>query len=60
MIYKILKHIRLYIANYYKAIYKIKNILNEYAIDESDFVKLNGNILWVIGVINTWTKLIRL
>jgi len=58
MIYKILKHIRLYIANYYKAIYKIKNILNEnqfdyYAIDESDFVKLNGNILWVIGVINT-------
>jgi len=58
MIYKILKHIRLYIANYYKAIYKIKNILNEnqfdyYAIDESDFVKLNGNIVWVIGVINT-------
>ncbi len=58
MIYKILKHIRLYITNYYKAIYKIKNILNEnqfdyYAIDESDFVKLNGNILWVIGVINT-------
>ena len=58
MIYKILKHIRLNIANYYKAIYKIKNILNEnqfdyYAIDESDFVKLNGNILWVIGVINT-------
>ncbi len=27
---------------------------------ESDFVKINGNILWLIGIINTDTKHIRL
>ena len=65
MIYKILKYMRLYIANYFKDLYKLENISTEnaydyYAIDESDFVKINGNILWVIGIINTRTNYIRL
>ena len=65
MIYKILKYMRIYIANYFKDLYKIENISTEnaynyYAIDDSDLVKINGNILWVIGIINTSTKYIGL
>ena len=43
----------------------IENISNRnefahYAVDESDFIKINGNILWVIGIINTHNKFLRM
>jgi len=62
---EILKSIRLFIAHYIKDSYIIedisqKNAFQHFAIDESDFVKIKGNILWVIGIINTHNKLIRL
>ena len=46
-----------YIAYYIKHAYSIENISiqNEYAYysaNESDFIKINGQILWVIGILN--------
>ena len=37
-----------------------KNEYKYYIIDESEFVKINGVPLWVIGIINTVEKTIRL
>ena len=61
----ILHKLRLFIAHYIKDVYIIENIskANEfkyYAVDESEFVKIKGIPLWVIGIINTENKLIRL
>lgn len=61
----LLKVLRICISHYIKDTYIIENISirNEYAyyaVDESDFIKLNGNILWVIGIINTHNKNLRL
>lgn len=57
--------IRHYIAHYIKDYYYIekissKNYFEHFAVDESDFVKVGGKIFWVIGIINTHTKKLRL
>ena len=54
-----------FIAHYLKGVYILENIskkneFKNYAIDESEFVKINGVPLWVIGIINTADKIIRL
>lgn len=62
---QILYKLRLIISHYYKDVYTLdkisqKNIYEHFAIDESDFVKINNKILWVIGIINTFSKKINL
>ena len=62
---EILNTITVFIAHYIKDSYILedisqKNVFQHFAIDESAFVKIKGNILWVIGIINTYNQLIRL
>ena len=62
---ELLNTIRVFIAHYIKDSYILedisqKNVFQHFAIDESAFVKIKGNILWVIGVINTHNQLIGL
>lgn len=64
-IFEILYNARIYIAFYYKDKYILEDISthNKYeyfSVDESDFVKINGIILWVIGVLNNNTYELRL
>ena len=49
---ELLKVLRICISHYIKDTYIIENISNRnefahYAVDYSDFIKINGNILWV-------------
>ena len=62
---EILHNLRKFIAHYYKDVYCLeqistKNAFEYFAIDETDFIRINGKILWVIGIINTINKKIRL
>lgn len=56
---------RLFVAHLLKDTYILEDISTQnefehFVIDESDFIKINGKILWVIGIINTHNRLIRL
>lgn len=62
---KILEKIRFYIGHYIKDQYSLEEFSiagnhDYYAVDESEFVNLNNNLLWVVGIINTRNKKIRL
>lgn len=62
---EILMKLRYFIAHYLKDTYILEDIsqpneFHHFAIDESDFTKIDGSILWVIGIINTHNKLLRL
>ena len=62
---EILHNLRKTIAHYYKDVYRLEQISTQnafdyFAIDESDFIRIKGKILWVIGIINTINKKIRL
>ena len=57
--------IRYYIAHFLKDQYILEDFSirgngDYYAVDESKFVNLNNRLLWVIGIIHTSTKKIRL
>lgn len=57
----VLKIARYYIANYYKHVYKIEDISeanknDRFSIDESEFVNISNQPIWVIGIINNLTK----
>ena len=61
----IIKKIRYYRAHFLKDKYlledfSIRGNTESYAVDESKFVNLNNRLLWVIGIIHTSTKKIRL
>ena len=65
LILDILNTLRRYIAHYIKYMYIIENISEEnkmerFAIDESLFTNINNSPLWVIGIINTSSKKLRL
>lgn len=62
---EILEKARYVIAHYIKDQYSLENISetgkNEYfAIDESNFINVENKQLWVVGIINTISKKIRL
>ena len=65
LVLDVLKLARYYIANYYKHVYKIENISeanknDRFSIDESEFVNISNQPIWVIGIINNLTKNFRL
>ena len=62
---EILRALGHYIAHYKKDSYSLeeistRNVFEHFAVDESDFVRVGGKIFWVIGIINTHTKKLRL
>ena len=64
-ILKILYKARIYIAYYFKDVYALEDISTQnefsyFAVDESDFIKIDGRILLVIGIIDTSKYKLRL
>ena len=64
-IYEIFEKARYIIAYFIKDQYALENISEQgdneaFAIDESNFVSITNRNLWVVGVVNTNTKKLRL
>lgn len=62
---EILNKLRYFVAHFLKDIYELedisqKNEFHHFAINKTDFTKIDGSIIWVIGIINTHNKLLRL
>ena len=60
-IYEILAIARFYISHYYKDKYKIEDYSIEnnnesFSVDESQFIRVDNNTIWIFGIINNVQK----
>ena len=64
-IWDILKFRSIYICHYLQDVYILEEISTQnnfehFTVEESDFIQMQGKILWVIRIINTHMKQLRL
>jgi hypothetical protein len=64
-IYKFLQNCRIIIANYIRSIYQLdqlvyKDLHQLVAVDESLFTHVQGELIWIVGLINLTNNEIRL